>query len=114
MQNDAVECIYSVTVLTRKNMFRSCIGQPRQDPLAIGNDHTRFPFGPRLAPEARQRISASSAVWSDRWGIHNDLTLLAPAQDFIQILPGIEQTVEILVASWELGKATVVVGDEAG
>jgi hypothetical protein len=42
------------------------------------------------------------------------LTLLAPAQDFIQILPGIEQTVEILVASWELGKATVVVGDEAG
>ena len=42
------------------------------------------------------------------------LTLLAPAQDFIQILPGIEQTVEIFVASWELGKATVVVGDEAG
>src|SRR6202035_3209331 len=37
------------------------------------------------------------------------LTLLAPAQDFIQILPGIEQTVEIFVASWELGKATVVV-----
>jgi hypothetical protein len=42
------------------------------------------------------------------------LTLLAPAQDFIQILPGIEQTVEIFVASRELGKATVVVGDEAG
>ncbi len=42
------------------------------------------------------------------------LTLLAPAQDLIQILPGIEQTVEIFVASWELGKATVVVGDEAG
>src|SRR6267378_7555124 len=41
------------------------------------------------------------------------LTLLAPAQDFIQILPGIEQTVEIFVASRELGKATVVVGDEA-
>ena len=35
------------------------------------------------------------------------LTLLAPAQDFIQILPGVEQTVEILVASRELGKATV-------
>jgi hypothetical protein len=32
------------------------------------------------------------------------LTLLAPAQDFIQILPGVEQTVEILVASRELGK----------
>jgi hypothetical protein len=42
------------------------------------------------------------------------LTLLAPAQDFSQILPGIEQTVEIFVASGELGKATVVVGDEAG
>jgi hypothetical protein len=32
----------------------------------------------------------------------------------IQILPGIEQTVEIFVASREFGKATVVVGDEAG
>jgi hypothetical protein len=42
------------------------------------------------------------------------LTLLAPAQDFIQILQGVEQSVEIFVASRELGKATVVVGDEAG
>jgi hypothetical protein len=39
------------------------------------------------------------------------LALLAPAQD---ILPGVEQTVEIFVASRVLGKATVVVGDEAG
>jgi hypothetical protein len=42
------------------------------------------------------------------------LTLLAPAQNFIQILPGIQQTMEVLVASRELGKATVLVGDEAG
>ena len=46
MQNDAGECIYSVTFLTRKNMFRSRVGQSRLDPLAIGNDHTRFPFRP--------------------------------------------------------------------
>jgi hypothetical protein len=42
------------------------------------------------------------------------LTLLAPAQDFIQILPGVEQTMEVFVLSRELGKATVVVGDKAG
>jgi hypothetical protein len=29
--------------------------------LAIGNDHTRFQFRPRLAPEATERVSASSA-----------------------------------------------------
>ena len=29
MQNDARECIYSVTFLTRKNMFRSRLGQSR-------------------------------------------------------------------------------------
>jgi hypothetical protein len=34
------------------------------------------------------------------------LTLLAPAQDFIEILAGIEQTVEIFVASRELGMIT--------
>src|SRR5882724_7123822 len=42
------------------------------------------------------------------------LTLLTPTQDFIKILSGIEQTMKIFVASRELGKATVVVGDEAG
>jgi hypothetical protein len=42
------------------------------------------------------------------------LTLLAPAQDLIELLPGVEQTVKTFVASRELGKAAVVVGDEAG
>ena len=40
--------------------------------------------------------------------------MLTPAQDLIEILPRIEQTMEILVVRGRLGKTSVVVSDEAG
>src|SRR5713226_1792420 len=42
------------------------------------------------------------------------LTLLAPAQNLIEILPRIDRTMKVLIAGRGLGKAAVVVGDEAG
>jgi hypothetical protein len=40
------------------------------------------------------------------------LTLLTPTQ--VEILPGIDRTMKVLIAGHRLGKATVVVGDEVG
>src|SRR3977135_2083665 len=42
------------------------------------------------------------------------LTLLTPTQNLTEILPGIDRTVKVLIAGRGLGKAAVVVGDEAG
>jgi hypothetical protein len=42
------------------------------------------------------------------------LTLLTPTQNLIKILPGIDRTMKVLIAGCGLGKATVVVSDEAG
>src|SRR5258708_286064 len=42
------------------------------------------------------------------------LTLLTPAQNLIEILPGIDRTMKVLIAGRGLGKAAVVVSHEAG
>src|SRR6202011_4196026 len=42
------------------------------------------------------------------------LTLLTPTQNLIEILPGIDRTMKVLIAGRGLGKAAVVVSDEAG
>jgi len=41
-------------------------------------------------------------------------TLLTPTQNLIEILPGIDRTMKVLIAGRGLGKAAVVVGDEVG
>jgi hypothetical protein len=40
------------------------------------------------------------------------VTLLTPAQNLIEILPGTDRTMKVLIAGRGLGKAAVVVGDE--
>jgi len=41
------------------------------------------------------------------------LTLLTPTQNQVETLPRIDRTMKILIAGRRLGKATVVIGDEA-
>src|SRR4051794_24899156 len=42
------------------------------------------------------------------------LTQLTPTQNLIKILAGVDRTMKVLIAGRGLGKATVVVSDEAG
>jgi DNA-binding CsgD family transcriptional regulator len=42
------------------------------------------------------------------------LTLLTPTQNLIEIQPGIDRTMKVLIAGRWLGKAAAVVGDEVG
>jgi hypothetical protein len=47
MQNDAGECIYSVTLLTRRNMFRSRIGNQIGKLNCVPSGHAPEATGPR-------------------------------------------------------------------
>jgi hypothetical protein len=58
-----------------------------------------------LAPQHR--------TWSEDHQLMRDFALLTPAQHVVEILAGIDDTMQISIAGGRLGKTAVIVGDEA-